>query len=132
MVGGRGRSRPTGRPVQQPQGILAVALRVGTRLVQDLPLHFARGLAVASANGSEVLPYLCRPIVTLLPKCSAGLHCRQLDGSGYISKWLDGCLVVTLNTSRFGNALPTNPMVYSPKVKVSVLFGRTRHQNGIS
>ena len=49
---------PTGRrPVQQPQGILAVVFRVRAKLVQNLPLHFARCLAVTSVNGSQVFPY---------------------------------------------------------------------------
>jgi hypothetical protein len=42
---------------------------------------------------------LCRPIATLLRKL--GYIVGRLDGSGYISKWLDGSLLVTFKTSRF-------------------------------
>ena len=50
-------ARPGGGPFRQPQGILAVVFGVRAKLVQDLPLHFARCLAVTSVNGSQVFPY---------------------------------------------------------------------------
>ena len=44
---------------------------------------------------------LCRPIVTSFESALPGYIVGRLDGSGYISKWLDGSSLVTFKTSRF-------------------------------
>src|SRR5262249_15534527 len=97
------RPRPTGRrPVQQPQGILAVAFRVGAKLVPNLPLHFARCLAVTSVNGSQVFPYALPSHPN--PPSKALCWVTLSDGLTARVTFLNGLTaphLVTFETSRF-------------------------------
>jgi hypothetical protein len=58
--------------------------------------------AVMSVNGSEVFPDALPSIVNPSSKVLCWVtFVRRIDGSGYISKWLDDPSLVTFKMTRF-------------------------------
>ena len=93
---------PAGRrPIQQPQGVLALVSRVRTKLVRDPLLPPPVGASITDVNGSEVLPFVLptdgNPLLETSP-----LGCIVDGLTGYISKWFDGASPVTFNRTRCG------------------------------